>query len=267
MKKSLVILATFAGLSTVAFGQVDLEQLGQYPQFRTLSGLPGSGFGILPDGTPSFNGAMSFSTPIGYSLSNWHVAMDTANTSNTGLFKFIHLARNESTSSIGKAYFMFGIPLGRFGSFTASYWILSAFLDQALNFQYQLPIHWHNIGVSLGVQDWYGRVGTGPSTNPLGQYRSQSWYGAVTMPFAHGIYASAGWGVKRWQKGFFNVSVPIQKRFKFMLEHDGFNFNLGLAWDPQLFRGVKLGGRQVQSTLMMGLVRAKYAYWSLNFSF
>lgn len=262
-----MILIGLAGMSTIAFGQADLFQLGQYPLFRTQSGLPGSGFGILPNGDPSFQGAMSFSTPIGYALSDWHVSMAVANTSDSSLFKFIHLARNEDTTSIGKAYFMVGIPLGRFGSFTAAYWILSATLDQALNFQYQFPIHWHNVGLSLGVQDWYGRVGTGPSSNPAGEYRSQSWYGAVTVPFPNGIYASAGWGVKRWQKGFANISVPIQKRFKFMLEHDGFNFNYGLAWDARLFKGFDVGGRAVQSTVMIGMVRGKYAYWSVNLAF
>lgn len=266
IKIALPLLAGFLGVS-IAYGQSDLLPVGQYPQFRTLSGLPGAGFGIRPDGSPNFDGAMSFSTPIGYGLSDWHIAMDTANTSDYGFFRFIHTGKSLTTRSIGKAYFMVGVPMGKFGSMSIAYWIISSQLDQALNFQWQLPIHWRNVGVSLGVQDYNGHVGTGADQLPGGDYKSQSWYGAVTVPLPHGIYASAGWGGKRWQKGFVNVSVPLGSRWKATVEHDGFNFNFGAAYDMKLFPELKAAGRPVQTTMMVGFVRAKYAFWSININF
>src|SRR6476619_7261804 len=63
-----------ASASCFGFTQSDLFGPGQFTQTREMSGLPGGSFGVLPDGTPSFKGAMALSTPIAYSLNNWHYA-------------------------------------------------------------------------------------------------------------------------------------------------------------------------------------------------
>ena len=49
---------------------------------------------------------------------------------------------------------MLGVPLNRFGSFTVDAQpLLSIQLDWSFNVQYQLPIHYRGVGVSVGVQD------------------------------------------------------------------------------------------------------------------
>jgi hypothetical protein len=250
-------------LSSAALAQHDLLGPGQYPQFRTLSGLPGGGFALRPDGSPGFNGALAFSTPIGYSLNNWHVGRAGSVTSDYVWFRFPNL--NEQAphiDSTSKGDLMIGAPLGKFGSFTASVMLISIELDNAFNFQYQLPIHYRNIGISAGVQDISGGRGDRAHDIP-GARSSRSFFGSFTIPLPKGIFLSGGYGDRRFEKGFGSISVPIGDRFKVMLEHDGFNFNEGIAWDTRAMRSVKFL-RKSEIMMMVGFVRSKYAYYELG---
>lgn len=259
------------GLTSLTFAQntgpKDLGAAGQYPQFRTLSGLPGGGFGIRPDGTPGFDGAMGFSTPVGYSLDHWHVSGDLANTSDYLFFRLPHVTGNNSfTHSLGKLAGMVGVPLGKFGALTASYMIVSSIFDHAVSLQYSPPFHADGFGIGFGVQDIRGTRGSGAPGAPGGNGTSRSFYGVVTKQFPHGIYASAGWGSVRFNKGFFNASGLVEKEIKLMVEHDGFNFNEGVAVNASNLFHFKYAGRDTVTTVTVGLVRSKYAFWSINLS-
>ncbi|MHB8635484.1 MAG: hypothetical protein ACYC96_03315 [Fimbriimonadaceae bacterium] len=257
-----------AGLALMAcFGLAQQNLLGphQYPAFRTLSGLPGGGFGVRPDGTPAFDGAMAFSTPIGYSLSNWHGTLTGANASDYWFFRLPHVTGSRgSDDSLGKASGCGGLSFGHFGSLSGSFMVISSELDLAFNLEYQTPLFYKNIGVGVGVQDIAGRRGDRAGTL-LGFKGSQSFFGAVTVPLTRGIYASAGWGTRRFSKGFANMSVPIGDRFKAVVEEDGLGVNEAIAWDPKAAGSYKLFGRHVVTTAMIGFVASHYAFWSLNF--
>jgi hypothetical protein len=254
-----------AGCIAVAHGQADLNPTGQYPQFRTLSGLSGGGFGVRPDGSPGFDGALSFSTPIGYGLSNWHLALTAANTSDNLFFKFPHLSGHSgNVDSNGKLSGLVGASLGHFGSITGGVTLISSVGDTAVNLQYQAPYFIEKLGLSVGVQDLAGRRGIGAENLPGANGNSQSWFTAATYQLPYGIYASIGDGTKRFSKGFGNVSVPFERKFKAVLEHDGFNFNEAVAYDAGALKFLHYRDREVHSTIMVGLVRSKYAFFSLN---
>jgi len=248
-----------------AIAQNDLAGPHQYPAFRTISGLPGGGFGVRPDGTPAFDGAMAFSTPIGYSLSNWNGTLSAANTSDYWFFRLPHVSgHNGDVDSLGKITGCGGVTLGHFGSLSGGFMVISSAGDTAFTVQYQTPLFYKNIGVSAGVQDTGGTRGDRAGGDP-GSENSQSFYGAVTVPLKYGVYVSGGWGTRRFGKGFANVSVPINERFKAVLEEDGLGVNEAIAWDPRAGGSYKLFGRSISTTTMIGFVDSRYAFWSLNF--
>jgi len=269
MKRALIALTSIPLLSAVAFGQADFTANGQYPQYRGYSGLPGSGFGVLPDGTPSFNGAMTYSSPQAYSLNNWHFSIDAENASDYDFFRLPHVTgRRGNQDSNGKLGGMVGIPLGKFGAVTAGITILSSIWDTAFSFQYQLPFTYKGAAVSFGCQDFRGAIhGSGAENVPGGNGLSRSYYGVITAPLSGGIYASAGLGDRRFEKGFANISVPLGDRFKFVGEHDGFNFTEALAYHPNAPRNFMFFGKSAIATIMIGYEKSHYAFWSINVSF
>jgi hypothetical protein len=207
---------------------------------------------------------MSFSTPIGYSLSNWHVSVIGANTSDYQFFRLPHFAGSlVQDDSLGKLSIQAGASLGRLGSLTASFMEVSSDRDSAFSFEYQAPLFYKGIGLGVGVQDIAGERGDRPVGQP-GVLSSRSLFAVATAPLPYGIYVSAGMGDRRFGKGFGNVSAPIGNRFKAVLEYDGFNFNEALAFDPRALQSLKLFRRTVSTTMMIGFVRSKYAFWSLN---
>ena len=258
-------IGILALLASGAFGQSTLAGPHQYPAFRTISGLPGGGFGVRPDGLPAFDGAMAFSTPIGYSLSNWNGTLSATNTSDYWFFRLPHITGHRGNDdSNGKVTGCGGVSLGHFGSLAGGFMIISSDRDTAFNVQYQMPLFYKNVGVSAGVQDTGGTRGD-RAGGAVGVQNSQSFYGAVTVPLKYGVYVSGGWGTRRFGKGFANVSVPIGSRFKAVLEDDGLGVNEALSWDPRAAGSYKLFGRSISTTTMIGFVNSRYAFWSLNF--
>lgn len=264
MRKT-ILLATLA-TACLGHAQSDLFPLGQYPQFRTLSGLPGGGFGVDVNGNPSFKGAMSMATPIGYGLSNYHWAIVASNTSDNELWRFPHLkGHSGSIDSNGKLAGMLGVRLGQYGSLTGAAVINSSVGDESYNFQYQTPVFFPKLGVSVGVQDLAGHRGAGAENVTNGNQNSQSWFFASTYELPLGIHVSGGLGTKRFSKGFGSADLTVNDKFKVVLEHDGFNFNEALAYDLGHF--LVPGLKKASSSLMLGYVRSKYAFASINIAF
>ncbi len=205
------------------------------------------------------------STPIGYSLSNFHFAGTLSNTSDYQFFRLPHVTgAYGEPDSLGDASITGGASLGKFGAISGTVMFVDSSLQTAFNAQYGAPLLCKNIGVSVGVQDIAG-TGYDRAYGIAGARSSQSFFGAVSAPLGSGIYASAGWGTRRFGKGFANVSVPIGTRFKAVLEEDGLGVNEMIAWDPRIAGRSKLFGRNVSTTVMLGFVRSHYAIWALNF--
>ncbi len=92
-----------SGLAAACCAQSDLIGKNQYPQFRTLSGLSGCGYGVLLDGTPSFDGAMALSTPIAQSLSAGRIAIGAGDTSSTWYPRFLNFDPNVNFGFFGES--------------------------------------------------------------------------------------------------------------------------------------------------------------------
>ncbi len=252
------------GSAPLAYGQQrDLSGKDQYPQFRVLSGLPGGGFGVLPNGQPSINGAAALATPIGYSMGG-HGAIGLFNTAtNLNPFQFDGKDATEQHSN-GTAEIMAG---GSYAGFrgTVSYMVLSTALDGAFNVQVSPPLQ-GRLGVAFGVQDVGGSGGAAGQGFSLAEddRSSRSYFAVGTYDLGKHAYASLGVGDRRFRGAFGNVSALINSRLRGIVEYDAYNFNLGVLYNTGPWRGLSEKGRDIESNLFVGLVRGKYATLGLT---
>ena len=244
--------------SAIALCQSELIGPGRFPETREMSGLPGGSFGVLPDGTPSFSGAMALSTPIAYSLDHWHWAMGFNSTSPSMQFKGIDFRTNVSVSS-GTGEIMVGVPSG-IGAWTLSIMPIDAKLREATNVQFT-PYCMHGpVKIGLGVQDISGDTHT---FRPREHRSSRSPYVVATANLFSGNYISAGYGNQRFGGVFGNVSQSFGN-WKALAEYDTYNWNYGVANRLGHFRGF---GKDIEATAFAGYIRGKYASWSLTLTF
>jgi len=253
--------------------QVALERPGQYPEFRSISGLPGGGFGVLRNGTPDISGAMALSTPIGYTLGHDSFFLAGADTSNNGTFSFPVLTKRNGdvfpNGGNGTGVAMFGTTTP-IGEVSATFELLSGQFNSVYNFQWtpkQAPESEQGATFSLGVQDIRGHGGTGGNAydNSHTGWTSRSTYVAATRQVCDNAFVSVGVGANRFRTVFGNASYGFAKRFKAVGEYDGFNFNYGLAADLGRFNFY--AGRDAHVIAFLGAVDGKYATWTLGFTF
>lgn len=243
---------------------------GTYPQFRSLAGLPGSGLGVTPQGKLDFSGAMSISTPVAYSLSHYEAALIGGIYNGSRSFRF-EFSGTEIHGGNGTAVIMLGVPLGQYGSLTATHMVLSTKFDNAQNLHWQLPVQSDGWAFGIGVQDLAGQGGTqGESSGPrnLDPGESRTYYAVATYDFGQGHYASVGFGDTRFKGRLFaNASYQIDSRLKLIAEHDTFGWNSGLAYNIGRLGKSPVPGRDIEATLTLGFLDFKNAYWTLGFSF
>ena len=180
MKRVLVAGLIFAPI--LALSQNELTGKDLFPQFRVLSGLPGGGFGVGKDGIPSINGALAFTTPIGYSLGARRFAVTFGSVSFDRRFRAIDSggSNTQGGSGNGTLAAMAGFEIPRWGRFTVSHTYLSSIGDNAQNLPWQLPIREDRVGVSIGVQDITGKGGSSGENLPGDGASSRSIYVAAT---------------------------------------------------------------------------------------
>lgn len=252
-------------VATLAYAQSELVGDGQFPQTRTLSGLPGGVIGVRPDGTPSFRGAAALSTPIAYSLSNWHYAFALGTTSASSSPRFFERDEGgEFNKANSTAYGMVGIP-SRIGAFTVSLMLISRLLKETtINVQWTPTGQRGPVTVGVGVQDLWNTSGTHV---PFESKSATSSYLVATAQLPDGIFASLGTGTQRFEGVFGNVSVPLADRWKVLAEYDAYNWNGGVAFDLGRLGNPLAPKRPLEATAFFGYVRGKYATWTLGFSF
>lgn len=249
-----LLLAALAAAS-VTYAQSELIGPGRFPETREMSGLPGGSFGVLPNGTPSFRGAMALSTPIGYSLDRWHWAAGINAVSPSMRFRGLDFEASGSTSS-GTGELMTGVPTP-WGALTLSAMFISVHLDETtFNAQFTPrqsgPITW-----AAGVQDIFV---TSHTFRPREHRSSRSPYIVGTANPVPGGYVSLGYGNQRFGGIFGNVSQTFGD-WKALAEYDTYSWNYGVA------RRLGNLGHDVEATAFVGYIRGKYATWSLTFTF
>ena len=251
--------------------QEPLSGRGQFPEWRTLSGLPGGGFGVTSDGTPSIKGAFALSSPIAYSLGNKHMSIGLSNISFDHQLK---LPNGNQGNSNGTGWAMLGLGNESLGNLTISGVIVSIphhFPGRnALSAQYTPPVHLGMVKFGIGMQDITGNAGSSGEglENKIGRGHSNSAFAVATADLGKGAFLSVGTGTERFRHSFANASVSVSDRYKLYLEHDGFNFNYGVAAELGPFLGgEEEDSRHANLTMMLGLVRSKYIGWSVNLSF
>jgi len=247
------------GFASLGYCQSELIGSGRFPETREMSGLPGGSFGVLRNGTPSFAGAMAFSTPIAYSLDHWHWAMGVNSASSDMRFRGFDTNASGQTSS-GTGELMVGIP-SRIGAWTLSLMPISVHINDevATNILFT-PNQSGTVTWAAGVQDLQGITHT---FRPREKRSSRSPFVVGTANPVEGGYVSLGIGNQRFGGVFGNVSQSFGN-FKALAEYDTYNWNYGVAGNLGHF---KAGSRDVNATLYAGYIRGKYATWSLTFSF
>lgn len=261
------LLATLGlvSLGSLARAQADTAGYHQYPQFRVLSGLPGGGFGVLPDGTPSIRGAAALATPIGYTMGRLHGAVGLFNTGNdANPFSFDSFSKTTTQTNGTLQTMIAGSYKGFRG--TAGYMVLSREGDAAFNFQISPPLK-GRVGVAVGVQDLSGGGGASGTFFRGDDDSSRSLFAVGTYDLGKDSYVSLGTGTRRFEGVFGNVSTPITPRLKAVAEYDTFNFNGGLIYNTGSFRSIGDKSASVEGNIFLGLVRGKYGTIGFTLTF
>lgn len=273
MNRSLLSLAaigaTFA-LAAVSSAQAELSGPDRFPQLRGLSGLSGSGFGVTKEGRVTFSGAMGYTTPIGHTMGGFSLAAGFGLVSIDRTLRFGGLSDKGTTDGNGTGFVVGGADLGGSGRLAFGFTFLSGFGDSVSTLQYSPNLE-GRLQLSVGCQDLGGSAGSSGEGRPGDTKSSRSFYGAVTTEVTQGVFVTAGAGTRRFQKGFASISGQINPRFKALVEHDGWNFNYGLAFNPGPITKIDAWDekqvRTAEVTMFLGVIQSRYAGWSVAFSF
>lgn len=240
----------------------------RFPQFRNLSGLAGSGFGVDEKGYPSLSGPTAFSTPVAFVLGHDHariVGGRASFTSGPDIFG----NPNGPHGSNGSAFGMFGHTFGRY-NVALTDMLISERLDQSFHLQVQYisspNTPWT---VSLGAQDIGGGGGASGFGFPGDSRLSRSLFSVATYRWdglkglKNPLYVSGGIGTRRFRQGFGSVSYQFMNPLRGFLEHDGFGLNAGA-----LFTTRSGAGRQsLEYTGMLAYQRLRYFVASVGIGF
>ena len=260
MNRALPIALLSAGLISGCLAQSSFYRPGQYPSLRNLNGLPGQGYGINRLGHPDFRGAFSYSTPVAYTLSDWHWVLSGTFVSNNLNPSFADSTNTvASDSANGTAVLQIGTRLGSYGTFSYGFSVLSSELDNIGSAQFT-PTQEGPVVFAIGVMDVSGSGGSSGFGNVGDSDSSRSPYIVGTWEPCEGTFLSLGYGSTRFRGAFGSASTMLTPRLKAMLEYDTFHFNQLLAYDVG-----RIGPAHVTATL--GTQAGRYAAWAISFSF
>lgn len=238
-----------------------------FPQFRDMSGLPGSAFGVDASGNPTIDGAMAISTPIGFALGHNRFAFGVASRSYDGNFKGINIRKRSGTAgSDGSAQGMVGITTPA-GNLTISGLLLSSVLDSVGNLQLQLPFRSEDYGISVGVQNVMNRGEASGEGYSSDKNLSRSCFVVGTYRVAKGAYVSLGKGDVRFKGVFGSGCFSPLPRTKVTSEYDGYGWNSGIGYSLGKVAGLPSFLDRNDITLFAGYIQEKKAFLALNFTF
>lgn len=210
-------------------------------QFRGASGLPGSGFGIKADGSLGNGGAISFSTPVAYSLKGGDGVTVFGAVGNKDNSKFFPgRVQANGTALLGYSLPGFNVTFGGM--------VLNNSLDTSLNIHVSPTSEVFGLRVGFGVQDALGRYSAGLD--------GRTYYGVVTKELSFlNAYLSVGAGNNHFENGFGSFSFSAIKGVRTYVEYNGELTSFGAAY--------QLG----QATFSAGLVDNKFVTYSVGLKF
>lgn len=254
-----------------ALSQTEFEHPAQYPSFRGISGLPGGTFGVLRDGSISMKGALSFSSPIAYSVGNNQWFFGISETSNDQKLRLAFNFRSKNGDILANGGSGKGVAVAGFttpyGNLSGSFEVLSGKFNSVDNVEFTPNQDSKFATFAVGVQDVRGHGGFGGETydNTHKGWSSRSFFGVATRPIGEKAYVSVGIGSQRFKRPFANASYGISNNVRAMAEYDGYNFNFGIGAE---FGSVNwLFGRKAHFVTFLGDVRGKYISWTAGFTF
>lgn len=262
------LLLAFLSVAAVGWSQVPFQGRGTFPQFRDLSGLPGSGFGITVDGSPGLQGAIALSTPVGFSLSRGHAAIGAGVRSTDGKIRWINTSnRAGGYASDGTGQAMVGFSAARWGAATFSGMVLSSALDNAFNAQWQLPLSSQRFGFSLGCQNLWNRPNAAGEGVPGDNAGSRSYYAVGTYEIRDGAFLTLGKGDVRFRGLFGSACANMGPSNKALVEYDDFGWNFAVAHSLRVMPTAKEPFDRVEATLMLGTIQQRRTFLALNLTF
>jgi hypothetical protein len=255
------------GFAALAHGQTQFAHIGQYSQFRNITGMSGGTVPVSPGGIPGAQGALALSTPIAYSLKGGRFIAALANNSydrTPRFFKGGSVNNDLGVKSNGSAVLMGGIST-RAGDFTVGMTVVSGAFENSYSAQFTPRQPEGRVKFAVGAQGLFAAGGfLGPGLHDDVD-RATSMFGVATVDCGKGVYASAGVGTARFQQGFANVSFGLGSRFRATIEHDGFGWNYGVGY---AVTEIKIGrDRPLNVHAFGGLVQSRYAFVGLGLSF
>ncbi len=213
---------------------------------------------------------MAYSTPIGHTLGGWSLAAGAGTIAKGRTPVFFTTESLDKAKGNGTAYFVAGLDLGPAGSLAGGFSFLSGLGDNVSNLQYS-PFAKGKLQWSLGCQDLGGSGGSSGDGQPGNSDSSRSFFGAATYQLSEDVYASGGIGTRRFRNGFVSLSGNLGDKFKALAEYDGFGLNYGIAYSPGALGRFSVPDldtvKTPELTFFLGIVKGRYAAWSLVASF
>ncbi len=251
-----VICACLLALPSLARAQNEaLTGPEQFPEFRNLSGLSGSGYGVDWQGNPSLAGPVALSTPVAYVLGHNRLRLLGGSMGNSA----DPATAFRSSSGNSTVFGTYGGTIGPVNIALTDMVINTSKFSQVFNLQLQyVPRTRWAIMPSIGVQDIRGGGGSaGEGIQPADRRTSTSYFITFTHQFATGanpLFVSAGVGSRRFKKGFASASYQVVRPVRAFLEWDGLgNWNEGV-----LFSWMTAARRPLELNAGVAFVRGEY---------
>lgn len=236
---ALLAVGTFVLLCTAA-GAVNWND---YPEFRGVSGLPGNGFSVLPDGKLGPGGAFFMNIPCAYTPceNNYEASFYCASLN--------HNLQFTPTGSEAHKIVNLGVGLGspNHGIYLTQASVQFPLSVKEISLQWQVhPETKEWPAIAVGCFDLFNER-QGENAAPHG---ARSFYAVATRKVMEGdqpLYASLGFGNHRFgDRPFAGVTWYATPRFNVGMEYDGlvprpfvgwsaaasktWDLNLGLGW-------------------------------------
>ncbi len=241
---------------------------GEFPGFRNISALPGSGFGVTSDGRAGFKGAMAYSTPVAYSLAPWEFVAGGGYASHDWGLAFPDQGGFGSRKGNGTGQIQGGLPIPRWGAISYGVLFKSTHGDNAGAVQWTPPQR-GPVKFAVGIQDVHGRGGASGFGLPGDRDFTRSIYVVGTWEADPKTHVTMGYGDGHRFRGVFgSASYDVLPRLKVAGEYDTFNWNWVAMYDlGSIYKPLYRDRRPVQLLAFVGQLAGRYGVWGVNVRF